>query len=275
MFQYAFLKQIEKDYGKENVLAVDYGFKDYDLRNFELNSIFGIQLDYAKHEDVSTFKNNSLLNKIIRRIRGNVYVSEYKIDSIEQLTQKIKKHKNVYLFGYWQSEKYFKDVIPDLKNTFSFPIQKLSNQNKELLAKIKETNSVSLHMRRGDYLNKDVDRIKGGICTTAYYQQAIREMRGLNEMPTFFVFSDDIEYAKSELDFKNCETHFVSWNTSEDSFWDLYLMSQCKHNVIANSSFSWWGAWLNDNVDKRVIAPKIWRFDEYNSDRLPAIWSKF
>jgi len=140
--------------------------------------------------------------------------------------------------------------------------------------KIKEKNSVSLHIRRGDYLTmqKAIDTI--GVCPLDYYDKAIREITRKIKNPTFFIFSDDINWVKENLK-TNSPTIFVSGGKLKD-YEELILMSKCKHNIIANSSFSWWGAWLNNNPNKIVIAPKKWFKDTSKNTRdlIPESWLK-
>jgi hypothetical protein len=122
--------------------------------------------------------------------------------------------------------------------------------------KILSTNSVSIHIRCGDYLSPKYISIYGGICTIEYYKRAISYILQTVDNPVFFIFSDDIEWTKDNITINNAI--FVSNNKGINSFLDMYLMSICKHNIIANSSFSWWGAYLNKNKNKKVIMPNRW-----------------
>ena len=178
---------------------------------------------------------------------------------------------NVYLSGYWQSEKYFSKSKDAIRKTYTFP-QLTGTEN--LLAKddILKSNSVSLHVRRGDYLkSKDL----GGVCTTEYYKKAIDYISMKIDNPKFFIFSDDILWCENNLEVE--DARYINFNKGKDSYQDMHLMSLCKHNIIANSSFSWWGAWLNSNKNKIVISPKIW-FKNRNistNDLLLEEWIKF
>ncbi len=172
------------------------------------------------------------------------------------------------LYGYWQSYRYFEKIRNILLKDFTL-LHGLDSKNSELLTNIKNTNSVSIHIRRGDYLNYDVYSTIG----IEYYNSAVLLMEKKIERPYFYIFSDDIEWASSNLEISNAI--FVDINSSKNAYLDLELMKNCKHNIIANSSFSWWGAWLNENKSKEVIAPKKWIKGVSDfSDLLPDEWIK-
>lgn len=177
---------------------------------------------------------------------------------------------NIYLKGYRQSEKYFLPYACEIRKLFTLQSNVvLGVQN--CLQQLKKSNSVSVHIRHGDYSQAAIEY--HGILHNNYYQQAIDRFATANEKATFFIFSDDIEWVKNNLVFSG-DVQFVSGNISKTQYEDFYLMSQCKHNIIANSTFSWWAAWLNANPDKIVIAPKKW----YNkpgldtTDLIPESW---
>lgn len=133
------------------------------------------------------------------------------------------------------------------------------------MKKIINSNSISLHVRRGDYENNSsAKRLHGGICTLNYYKQAIELVASRIKNPVFFIFSNDLKWARENLELEKYKQVLVNLNKGNNSYKDMYLMSKCKHNIIANSSFSWWGAWLNANPKKIVICPKRW----YNNKRL-------
>ncbi len=160
----------------------------------------------------------------------------------------------LYVQGYWQDEKYFADFKNDLFSVFEF--KKIDNYNLNVATEMKSCDSVSIHIRRGDYKAYGMTIIKDD-----YYEKAVRKILDIIPSPIFYIFSDDP--IESENIAKNLHIKYklVTHNNQENSYKDMYLMSQCKHNIIANSSFSWWGAWLNTNKDKMVIAPKVWDND--------------
>ena len=171
----------------------------------------------------------------------------------------------IYFDGYWQNKKFFLDNIKKLK----YRNESLDPQNKTILDNIKNSSSVSIHIRRGDYLTPVNQEIYGNICTIDYYQKAIDYIYKKIEKPYFFVFSNDIEWVKSNLKISNAS--FISNNTGKNNWIDMYLMSHCKANIIANSSFSYWGAMLNKNKNIIVIFPKKWT-NKYIPDIFPDEW---
>jgi len=163
---------------------------------------------------------------------------------------------DVYLSGYWQSEKYFRSVVDRIRSEFSFKTG-LTGQNLEWAEQISESNAVSLHVRRGDYVYSHKAQKLHGVTPLPYYEAAVAEILRRVEKPVFFVFSDDPQWCLQHIK-AEAPCHFIGHNTGTESFNDMRLMSLCKHNIIANSSFSWWGAWLNTNEGRLVIAPQRW-----------------
>jgi hypothetical protein len=154
---------------------------------------------------------------------------------------------------YWQDLNYLGST------SYMFNTSRLDHnfRNLEILEKINSTNSISIHIRRGDYVSDKYANIYGGICDLAYYDRAIKYILSKVEKPSFFVFSDDFEWAKNNLDISNAT--FIEWNLHKNSYIDMFLMNQCKHNIIANSTFSWWGAYNSSNFrDGIVISPTKW-----------------
>ena len=136
---------------------------------------------------------------------------------------------------------------------------------------MEEVDSVSLHIRRGDYLLPENRELFGGICTLDYYRRAIDYILDKVKNPFFFIFSNDIVWVKENMNISN--SLFITWNSGKDSWQDMFLMSKCKHNIIANSTFSWWGAWLNKNPQKIVISPSRFFNVSNNSDIVPDTWT--
>lgn len=170
--------------------------------------------------------------------------------------------------GFWQSEKYFTNIENKIRRTFKFNHESLNYMSYNLLKTVSTQDSVSVHIRRGDYLG--IENTK--VVTTTYYLNAINYVKSKIASPSFYFFSDDIEWVKSNFSLNNAI--YVDWNIGKDSWQDMCLMSNCKHNIIANSTFSWWGAWLNENPGKIVIAPKKWMADLDESDIIPNVWIK-
>lgn len=186
----------------------------------------------------------------------------------------LKAPDNTYLDGYWQSEKYFTDIADILRKEFVIK-SKPDKKNTEVLAAIKAVNSVSLHVRRGDYVANASTNEFHGTSPLDYYRDAIADLTTKVKDPHFFVFSDDPEWCKENLKF-DFPTTYVDHNSADKGYEDMRLMSNCQHHIVANSSFSWWGAWLDPNPDKLVYAPKNWFKDSSinTSDLVPATWKR-
>lgn len=179
---------------------------------------------------------------------------------------------SIYLIGYWQSERYFKSHKKMIKQELTLNTH-VSTMSAELARKIRSGDAVSVHVRRGDYVNNKANRDYYGECTIDYYLSALRIITETIANPNLFIFSDDPEWAKQNLRF-NYNVSYVEHNGEELAYEDLWLMSICDHHVIANSSFSWWGAWLGENPRKLVIAPRVWYRDKNRdtSSLLPDSW---
>ena len=179
---------------------------------------------------------------------------------------------DAYLDGYWQSAKYFADSAEILRADFTIKFAP-DSLNRDIGDFIQSCEAVSIHVRRGDYVaNKSVSRHHGS-STLQYYKTAIDEMTTRLSHPHFFVFSDDPTWVKNNLKVE-APTTYIDNNGPEKGYEDLRLMSLCRHHIIANSSFSWWGAWLSMHPEKIVIAPQKWfnRDDIDTSDLLPKSW---
>jgi hypothetical protein len=173
--------------------------------------------------------------------------------------------------GYWQSARYFDNYDSQIRKDFTFRLP-LEGRNAELAIDMAGSQSISLHIRRGDYIkHKPTSKIMH-VCSLDYYRDAVRWVSSKVVAPVFFVFSDDMEWVRRHIDFLP-NFVLVDINREADSFRDMQLMSFCKHHIIANSSFSWWGAWLNSNVKKIVIAPQKWFCNGLDdSDLIPSQW---
>lgn len=182
---------------------------------------------------------------------------------------------NVYLDGYWQSEKYFAGIADDIRKELTLRTA-ADEQNQRAWRRIAATpQSVCVHVRRGDYLSNPAYRVKYPICDLDYYERALRTVREELEDPSFFVFSDDPDWAQSSLQFDG-PAEFLDFNVGKQDYADLYLMSACRHFIIANSTFSWWGAWLAEGLDKLVIAPRQWFASGagHSDNLIPASWKR-
>jgi len=278
MFQYA--AGIALALEKNTTLALDVsGFENYELhQGFELQRVFNSIFEIASKADIQRllgWQSSPRVQRIVSRkpfslLRNKNFIVEPHFQywpSINYLTG------DCYLSGYWQSEKYFSDVADQIRESFTFKIP-LENQNAELAKQISQVNSVSLHVRRGDYANNPKTISTHGLCSLEYYESAISYLTERVQQPDFFIFSDDIEWVKNNLKI-DYPHQYVEHNLGSESYNDMRLMSMCQHHIIANSSFSWWGAWLNPNMDKIVVAPKCWFANQTDlQDLLPTGWKK-
>jgi hypothetical protein len=238
MFQYAYAKALQqKGYSVEIDISK---FKKYKLHG-------GYQLEKYKIDIDTSSPLSNFLSKL--GVRKNV-----KEKSLFFNKNFLNLPKNKYVKGYFQTEKYFSDIRPVLLN--QFVIKKELSESTVLYSKEinKHQNSCSLHIRRGDYISDKKANSVHGTCDLNYYKDAIKLMNEKFKETQFFVFSDDISWTKNNLKIENAI--YIDHKSTPHE--DLFLMSFCKHNITANSSFSWWGAWLNQNENKTIIAPKKW-----------------
>lgn len=242
MFQWAYGKALSIKHNTDLLLDVGY----YSNQGIDTPRKF----DLINFPNL-TYKQPQLENKNIVQVNDNFYYSDLKYD----------ENYNYFLNGFWQSEKYFIDIEEIIRKELAI--------DKETEEKLKNNiigNCVSLHIRRTDYVTSNGYH---PVLTMDYYHLALEIIENYDNV---LIFSDDVEWCKNNLSFKNMV--FIENNTNIE---DLWLMSLCNHNIIANSSFSWWGAWLNNNTDKIVIAPKKW-FGEYTNlnekDIIPNKWLK-
>lgn len=177
-----------------------------------------------------------------------------------------------FYFGGWHSDSYFISEADKIKTEFSFNSIPSNAVNEYYLGLINKTDSVSLHIRRGDFLIGNNINLFGNICSIEYYNKAILDSQKLIDNPHYFIFSNDMEWVKSNIVLENVT--YVEGNKGANSWIDLYLMTRCKNNIIANSSYSWWGAWLNSNTMKIVICPSKFSNNDINSDVYPVDWIK-
>ncbi|MCK4814567.1 alpha-1,2-fucosyltransferase [bacterium] len=248
-------------------------FETCKLRKYSLDA-FNIIEDYATEDDIVRIKEKEFAS--LRRLTEKLlpyYKRSYVCEQFYHFDPNILKcSKDVYLQGNWQSERYFKTIEDIIRHEFTIKI-KQDATNERTTEHINSVNAVSLHIRRADYVSNAATNQFHGTCTLAHYQQAVEKIVRKVSSPLFFVFSDDILWAKENLRLPY-PTMFISHNNVTKDFEDLRLMTQCKHHIIANSSFSWWGAWLSNNSDKIVIAPKTWFNDESidTKDLIPEGW---
>lgn len=246
-------------------------------REYRLN-IFNFKCEIANVYDIQKVKtySPSFFDKLKYKFLGkpNPYgkteVFEKNLFNFDSSI--LKTPVNAYITGYWQSYYYFNSIREILLNDFQ--LKDIPNVNiYSFINKITNQNSVSVHIRRGDYVSNPKHMENHGLCSPKYYYHAIDYICNKIENPVFYFFSDEINWVEKNIKI-NYPAIYIKATPAEKDFYDLYMMSLCKHNIIANSSFSWWGAWLNKNSDKIVVAPKKWMNDSSidTTDLIPENW---
>ena len=242
MFQYAFFLSFKEKGIKTKINTFSY--TNSTIHNgLELERVFDIKVPPKEN------KIAYLWHKFIYKFcpKGIVYK-----DKIMTFNPRVYETKCLYLRGYWMNEEYFKSIEELIRTTFTF--HHIDNENYLLANIIRNNNSISIHIRRGDYLLNSIYNV----CDENYYRKAINLMCEKVNNPIFYVFSDDPEWCANFITRFNINYQIINSNQGKNSYKDMYLISNCNHNIIANSSFSWWGAWLNKNKSKIVIAPSRW-----------------
>ena len=245
----------------------------------ETSKLTVFNIDFKKYAVKKPLR-YKLFRKIIpiRNLRNKITkiqfdLPRYKEDSYYKYDANIFKiTPPVYIDGYFQTAEYFKELRTQLLEDFKLR-SPLDKKNQKMLKKIQNTDSISIHFRRGDYLKSS----HWGTCSIDYYKNSIDLIaKEANITPTLFIFSDDTKWVKENVKFPY-ETIYVDINNSKHGFFDFELMKNCKYNIIANSSFSWWAAWLNENPSKIVVAPQPWRpklLKEFEYDLIPNEWRR-
>jgi len=276
MFQYALGRALSLK--KKTSLFFDISSYVHDpLRKYALD-VFPIEQNIASDTEVNRFRKFQRKTGKFRFF-WNICIADRKKYMLEKQfhfdPSVFGIRDDAYIDGYWNSEKYFKNIRTTLLADFTVK-NPLSGKNKDVAENILKTNAVSIHVRRGDYAHDPKTNHVWGTLGTDYYDKALNILSPKVTDPHFFVFSDEIEWAKTNLKLPP-HTTYIDWNTSEPHE-DLRLMNLCKHHIIANSTFSWWGAWLAQNKEQIVIAPKKWfnntKPNVKTHDVLPEGWIK-
>lgn len=278
MFQYALGRCLSIRKNTELKLDIDSLLNGLGCtyRKYALN-VFNIDAEIINNVElghIRRLKKNKLYRRLHRFYPYSKKVFIREREGFKSDSNIFKCGENVYLEGYWQSEKYFIDIEDVIRKEFTIRLPQ-DQENLLLSNEINNSNSVCVHIRRGDYVTNKNANIYHGICSVEYYHKAIELLLNNGVVnPYFFVFSDDPDWARENLKLKY-PVKIIDINLDKP-YEDLRLMSQCKHFVIANSSFSWWGAWLSPSNDKIVIAPKRWITNEARdiNDLFPKGWIK-
>jgi hypothetical protein len=274
LFQYAMGRAIATR--NRTCLKLDISkFDEYRLRPFALRhfAIEGEVLTLAERRRLGiSAERRSRLGRLVSRLSRVRSIRVVRERAFGFDPAALNAAAPCYLEGYWQSPKYFAAVEEAIRKEFRFR-EALTGKSQEAAAKITDAVSVSVHVRRGDYASNVVTNKYHGTCSPEYYAAA--ECRLLDELGalTLFIFSDDPDWAEHNLRFKS-RTVLLRHNGPDRDYDDLHLMTLCRHHILANSTFSWWGAWLCQAPGKLVIAPKTWFRDPALSadDLLPTEW---
>ena len=280
--QYALYKKLES-IGRDVLMDISW-FRNTDTqakmlkpRDLELDYFEGISYRSAEPEEIRGVlgrlwdEKETFVSKVQRKL---LPASAPCFLESDMYHEEIFGLDNKYLVGYWACEKYYADILEKLRSEIHFPQSdntELDNRNKIVMDSMEQTQSVSVHIRRGDYLEGANAALYGNICTEDYYDAAIVYMKDKFPSAKFFFFSDDIPYVRER--YRSDDYEMIDWNHGKDSFYDMMLMSRCKHNICANSTFSFWGARLNSHTDKIMIRPSIHRNNQVcPPERMQELW---
>ena len=282
MFQYALGESLSIEQKTELKLYVKEVTERNNHNGFELQNVFnitsGVATDVERKLVLGTRYTHRLIkllrSKKLNFLRGKHYIVEQSFN----YDKNIKNIPiNVFIRGFWQSEKYFLNYREEILKEFSFK-NKFSDENLTIAKKIQEKISVAIHVRRGDYISNPGASKTFVSLDVTYYQKAIERLALDIPHALLVFFSDDINWVKNHIIdqlLSDYQFIIIDNNKGNESYNDMHLMSLCSHNIIANSSFSWWGAWLNKNPGRKVIAPKKWFLIDKNTDNLyPKNWIK-
>ena len=270
--QYALYEKL-KSLGKEVKIDISWFGNDHGKalkRELELDYFPNVTYEACTLMELQQVGNRSTLRKVFEKIHvvdSRLYVEHQMYD------ERIYEMDNKVLEGYWACEAYYADILPKLQNKLQFPKSK-NPKNINMEEKMSSCNAVSIHLRRGDYLTAENQQMFGGICTEEYYEKALSYVKERVEDARFFVFSDDPVYAREKHSGE--EYTIVDINHGRDSFFDIYLMSCCKHHICANSTFSFWGARLNPRDEKIMVRPlKQKNCDWYVPQEMKRLWKNW
>lgn len=282
MFQYACARAVSLDMRLPLKFRTDF-LSYYKAHNgLELDRVFDLKLDLATDLDLArligwskktVFLRHLLVKRPFRKLAGKRFVTESDFTFWRQVPDPL-LDCGAYLQGYWQSENYFANYTSTIFKDFTFR-QLVRGVNVEIAKSIVSGVSISVHVRRGDYISNSKAFALHGTCSPEYYFAAIDALLLRCPGAKIFAFSDDPQWVAEVLSPRYPNLVLVACNTGVESYNDMHLMSLCRHHVIANSSFSWWGAWLNPRRDKMVVAPSLWFADGRDTgDLIPKGWER-
>ena len=268
LFQYATGRRLAKKRGVElklDITSFDNMAPQDTPREYEL-SCYPLNASIASNKDLAIIEPNDYSTSLVKRIKHKLNVGhELRIFGEVGTTfnkSVLSAPRNTYLVGWWQNERYFNDIRDDLIKDFE-PTTPLSKTNERIIKKIQSSESIWLHVRRGDYITNKHANAFHGFTGIEYYKKALQAVvkripKDRRENVELFVCSNDIAWCKKNLKLPYPITYIENELGSDD----MRVAKHCKHDILANSTFSWWGAWLNENPNKIVVAPKLWFQDE-------------
>lgn len=275
MFVYAMYLALRTVHPNEDIFLSRRSYKGYPLHNgYELDRIFCVDAPEASLTQLSRVAYPFFNYKTWQLMRHFLPTRQHMVSGTTQIPfdyGEVTRDDDAFYDGYWQNEKNFLPIRDKVIKAYTFP-KFQDERNARLAEKLKMTRAVSCHVRRGDYLNDPVY----GVCSNDYYANAIAELENMVAPEMYCIFSDDIAWCKDNISsmIGDKEIVFVDWNKGKDSFRDMQLMSMCHYNIIANSSFSWWGAWLNNHKDKVILAPEKWMNKPLVNDPICEYWKR-
>ena len=279
MFQYAFAKFLEKELDEE--VRLDFhqykGFTTDSIRKPRLLK-YQISLDFADSNQCGfLFPHKAPSTSFLYKIE--VY-AEKKLNKKYYFTKGLiyetpsTLSTRYYFDGYWQSHKYV-ECVQDILNREFVPNYKLSTTTQNMIEDVSLINSVFVGVRKGDYTKNKAMRASWGSFNESYYHTCMNYIKKKVSNPVFIIFSNDVEWCKANLDFTGYNYEYREASEVVDDFEELQIMMACKHSIIVNSTFHWWGAWLHDNPEKIICCPQNWYFNRQKTEILPPSWRRF
>lgn len=258
MFIYAMYLDMKKRFSDTRIDLSD--MMNYKVHyGYELHNVFDLPNDeFCINQKLKKVLEFLFFKTILERQQNKETLEAYKKSYFWPL---------VYFKGFYQDSRHFENVKDEVRAAFKFKEESANDESKKLISElVNDSLSVSLHVRRGDYLSERTWKSHGCVCQEGYYNRAVEKMLELVPGAHFYVFSEDVDWVKENINLPSAT--FVNCNKGNDSWQDMLLMSKCHHNIICNSTFSWWGAWLNNNDDKVVICPEHWKNHDGGKSRL-------
>ncbi|HRI79611.1 MAG TPA: alpha-1,2-fucosyltransferase [Cyclobacteriaceae bacterium] len=271
LFQYAAGRALA-DYHKTELALDLYTYTRHPYRKYELSK-FRIEAREATRKEVHQFTGSNPIIRYLNKRENYMHCpAVFAQPHYHFYEDFFSLPADIYLSGYWQSEKYFEPSAAVIRNQF-VPVEPLDEKNLQLKALMESENSVAVHVRRGDYASQANYTSFFGLLQKDYYDHAITTIHSMVDGPKFYFFSDSPDWCRET--FTGMNVTVIDHNIGGDAFKDLVLMASCKHNIIANSTFSWWSAWLNSHQEKKVIAPDTWFRTNFLAKKEPVYASRF